>query len=145
MSAARLAWARLLAAVWWASLGTVGFLVVPLLFKHLPSPAMAGAMAATLFAAQTWVSLACGLALLLIFRQKQPLGQQTSAVLALLLIAFGLLAALLVQWGVAPRIVARENLRLWHSLGTALYALQWLSAMVLFWRLARHHQADPQD
>lgn len=145
MSPNRLRLARLLAAVWWVSLGTVGFLVVPLLFRHLPSPAMAGAMAAKLFAAQTWVSLACGAGLLWIFKQKQPPGQQTQAVLALLLIAFGLFSALVVQWGVAPRIVARENLRLWHSLGSALYALQWLSALALFWRLARRHQAEPQD
>lgn len=137
MSPNRLRLARLLAAVWWVSLGTMGFLVVPLLFKHLPSPAMAGAMAAKLFAAQTWVSLACGAGLLWIFKQKQPLGQQKPAVLAIFLIAFGLLIAALVHWGVAPRIVARENLRLWHSLGTVLYALQWLSALALFWRLVR--------
>lgn len=137
MSPNRLRLARLLAAVWWVSLGTMGFLVVPLLFKHLPSPAIAGAMAAKLFAAQTWVSLACGAGLLWIFKQKQPLGQQKPAVLAIFLIAFGLLIAALVHWGVAPRIVARENLRLWHSLGTVLYALQWLSALALFWRLVR--------
>lgn len=139
MSAARLAWARLLAALWWVSLGTVGFLVVPLLFKHMPSAAMAGAMAARLFAAQTWVSLVCGVGLLLILVRKSPQSQQTSAVIALFLVAFGLLAALLVQWGVAPRIVTRENLRFWHSLGTLLYALQWFSALALFWRLARQH------
>ncbi len=137
MSPNRLRLARLLAAVWWVSLGTVGFLVVPLLFWHLPSPAMAGAMAAKLFAAQTWISLACGAGLLWIFKKKQASGQQKSAVAALILIAFGLLMAALVHWGVAPRIVARENLRLWHSLGTVLYALQWLSALALFWRLVR--------
>ncbi len=137
MSPNRLRLARLLAAVWWVSLGTMGFLVVPLLFRHLPSPAMAGAMAAKLFAAQTWVSLACGAGLLWIFKQKQPLSQQKPAVFAIFLIVFGLLMAALVHWGVAPRIVARENLRLWHSLGTVLYALQWLSALALFWRLAR--------
>jgi predicted cobalt transporter CbtA len=43
------------AAVWWCSLGVVGFFVVPLLFSHLPTPAMAGAVAAKLFTAQTWV------------------------------------------------------------------------------------------
>lgn len=144
MTTNRLPWARLLAAIWSVSLGTVGFLVVPLLFKHLSSPAVAGAMAAQLFAAQTWVSLACGVGLLLVLGRKSLAGQQTPAVLALFLIAFGLLAALVVQWGVAPRIVARENLRFWHSLGTALYALQELSALVLFWRLACH-PAEPRD
>ena len=28
----------LVAALWWGSLSTVGFLVVPLLFAHLPTP-----------------------------------------------------------------------------------------------------------
>jgi len=35
---------------------------------------------------------------------------------------------------VCPRIVARENLRLWHSVGTGLYALQWLCAAAVLWR-----------
>ena len=42
------------AALWWGSLTAVGFVVVPLLFKFLPTPAMAGHMAARLFTAQTW-------------------------------------------------------------------------------------------
>lgn len=60
-----------LTALWWGSLTTVGFLVVPLLFVHLPTPAMAGGMAAKLFTAQTTVSVVCGLVLLMLFRQKQ--------------------------------------------------------------------------
>ena len=42
------------AALWWGSLSAIGFLAVPLLFRYLPSPAMAGQTAAKLFAAQTW-------------------------------------------------------------------------------------------
>jgi hypothetical protein len=48
-----------LSALWWGSLSGLGFVVVPLLFKHLGTPAEAGAMAAKLFSAQTWVSVAC--------------------------------------------------------------------------------------
>ncbi|MEG1734838.1 MAG: DUF4149 domain-containing protein, partial [Comamonas sp.] len=47
----------------------------------------------------------------------------------------GMLLALLVQYGVSPKIVARENLKLWHGVGTAMYALQWLCAAVVLWRL----------
>ena len=39
-----------------------------------------------------------------------------------------MLLALLVEFAVAPRIVARENLALWHSVGSAMYLLQWLCA-----------------
>jgi hypothetical protein len=37
---------------------------------------------------------------------------------------------------VAPRIVARENLRLWHGVGTTMYVLQWMCAGVVLWKLA---------
>ncbi|HEY8358635.1 MAG TPA: DUF4149 domain-containing protein, partial [Ramlibacter sp.] len=36
----------LAAALWWGSLGTIGFLVVPLLFANASSPAVAGTLAA---------------------------------------------------------------------------------------------------
>ena len=39
----------MLAALWWGSLTALGFLVVPMLFANLPTPAMAGGMAAKLF------------------------------------------------------------------------------------------------
>jgi phosphatidylserine synthase len=39
-----------------------------------------------------------------------------------------MLLALLSEFAVAPRIVARENLRLWHSVGTLMYAVQWVCA-----------------
>lgn len=126
----------LLAACWWGSLTTIGFLVVPLLFAHLPTPALAGGMAARLFGAQTWVSLVCGLLLLMALRgDAAVLGGERSAFLVL--VVGGLLLALLSEFAVAPRIVARENLRLWHGLGSGLYALQWLCATALLWRLAR--------
>ncbi|MEG0004143.1 MAG: DUF4149 domain-containing protein, partial [Comamonas sp.] len=42
---------------------------------------------------------------------------------------------LLVQFGVAPRIVAKQDLKLWHSVGTLMYAVQWLCALRVLWRL----------
>ena len=127
----------LLAALWWGSLTTIGFLVVPLLFAHLPSPAMAGGMAARLFAAQTWVTVVCCVLLLLISRPKGEVTQYPWAQEAMVFIVGGLLLALLVQFGVAPRIVARQDLRLWHSVGSVMYALQWCCALVVLWRTLR--------
>lgn len=127
----------LLAALWWGSLTTIGFLVVPLLFAHLPSPAMAGGMAARLFAAQTWVTVVCCVLLLLISRPKGEVTQYPWAQAAMVFIVGGLLLALLVQFGVAPRIVARQDLRLWHSVGSVMYALQWYCALVVLWRTLR--------
>ncbi len=127
----------LLAALWWGSLSTVGFMVVPMLFAHLPSPAVAGAMAARLFEAQTFVSIACGVLLLVLSRRRHAETQEPWAQAAMVFIIGGLLLALLVQYGVSPRIVARQNLKLWHSVGTVMYALQWLCALAVLWRTAR--------
>ena len=127
----------LLAALWWGSLTTIGFLVVPLLFAHLPSPALAGGMAARLFAAQTWVTVVCCMLLLLISRPKGEIAQHPWAKAAMVFIVSGLLLALLAQFGVAPRIVARQDLRLWHSVGSVMYALQWCCALVVLWRTLR--------
>lgn len=124
----------LAAALWWGSLTTVGFLVVPMLFAHLPSPALAGQMAAKLFAAQTWVTVACCVLLLLISRRRHEEFQEPWAKAALGFVLGGLLLALLVQFGVSPRIVARQDLRLWHSVGTGMYVLQWVCALVVLWR-----------
>jgi len=125
------------AALWWGSLTTIGFLVVPLLFVHLPSPAMAGAMAARLFTAETWVTVACSVLLLLAARPRDEEEGGSPLHAARLFIVGGLLLALLVEFAVAPRIVARENLALWHRVGTAMYFVQWLCAAATFWRLSR--------
>lgn len=124
----------MLAALWWGSLTAVGFMVVPLLFAHLPTPTMAGGMAAKLFNAQTWVSLACGVLLLMASRERGDGGTAAWARTAMPYIVAGLLLALLVEFAVAPRIVARENLKLWHGLGTGMYLLQWLCAGVALWK-----------
>ncbi len=123
------------AALWWSSLGLIGFLVVPLLFARLPTPAVAGNMAAGLFQAQTWISLLCGLVLLLSGHSKRltPLALRSPTVF--MFITAGMLLALLSEFAVAPHIVARENLRLWHSLGSAMFALQFLFVSVVFWKL----------
>ena len=129
------------AALWWGSLTAVGFMVVPLLFKFLPTPAMAGHMAARLFTAQTWVSVACGIVLLLVSRSNRPSALSGRAQAALVFIVLGMLLALLIEFAVAPRIVARENLRLWHGAGSVMYAVQWLCAAVVLWRIT----AEPRE
>ena len=129
------------AALWWGSLTAVGFMVVPLLFKFLPTPAMAGHMAARLFTAQTWVSVACGVVLLLVSRSNRPAALAGRAQEALVFIVLGMLLALLIEFAVAPRIVARENLRLWHGAGSVMYVVQWLCAAALLWSIT----AEPRE
>ena len=126
-------------ALWWGSLTAIGFMAVPLLFKFLPTPALAGNMAARLFTAQTWLSVACGVALLLATTRAAVAGAGRARA-TLFAVVRGMLLALLIEFAVAPRIVARENLRLWHGAGTLMYAVQWLCASFVLWRLAGSRQ-----
>ncbi len=129
------------AALWWGSLTTLGFIVVPMLFANLGSPAIAGAMAARLFTAQTWVSIACTFLLLLALNKKDPVTGALSVPNTMKFIVAGLLLALLVEFGVSPRIVSARadggNLKLWHGVGSGLYVLQWVCAGVTLWLLSR--------
>ena len=128
------------AALWWGSLSTLGFFVVPMLFSKLATPALAGNMAAQLFAAQTWVSVGCAMLLLMLLGIKKqsnmPVGGVKYTHNATIFVFSGMLLALLVTFGVSPRIVARENLMLWHAVGSAMYLLQWLCAGVVLYQLA---------
>jgi hypothetical protein len=124
----------LAAALWWGSLTTTGFIVVPLLFANLPTAALAGQTAAKLFNAQTWIAVTCGM-LLMLSSRSQSQGRTDWASAALVFVFAGLLLALLAEFAVAPRIVARDNLKLWHSVGSAMYLLQWLCAGVVLWKV----------
>ena len=119
----------------WYKLTIIGFLVVPLLFAYLPQASMAGAMAARLFTAQTWVSCLCALLLLILSRSSRSLLSNPVAQGLFLFIVSSMVLALLSEFAVAPRIVARDNLRFWHAVGSAMYLLQWLCAGVTFWKL----------
>ena len=131
----------MLAALWWGSLTALGFVVVPMLFTHLPSPAAAGQLAAKLFTAQAWLSIACAMFLMLIYNQKEIENQDIRAQAAIKFIVTGLLLVVLVEFGLSPRIVSARadggNLRMLHGLGSAMYFGQWLCAGVALWRLSR--------
>ena len=132
----------IVAALWWGSLTTLGFLVVPLLFRYLPAPAMAGGMAAHLFTAQTWVSIACSLLLLMLSAPDRATGEARQAPSTVMFIVLGLLMALLVEFGIAPRIVARDNLKLWHAVGSGMYLVQWVCTALVLWRLSGQAGGD---
>ena len=123
------------AALWWGSLSVTGFLAVPTLFASLPTPALAGSVAALLVSAQGWVGVACGVLLLFMARAQEGRSGMDWRGGAVLFVLAGLLLALLSEFAVAPRILARENLRLWHGLGTGMYAVQWLCAGIVLWKV----------
>lgn len=126
----------LAAALWWGSLSAIGFVAVPLLFAHLPTPALAGQMAARLFEAQTYISIAAGACLLVFSKRKHAEKPEEWAQAATVFIVLGMLLALLLQFGVAPRIVARQNLPAWHGAGSVMYGVQWLCALAVLLKVS---------
>jgi len=140
----------LAAALWWGSLSVIGFMAVPLLFRNAPSAALAGQLAGKLFTAQSWVGLACGMVVLMGARDSEGTATMGWARGAVTYVLLGMLCALLQEFGVSPRIIARQNLAFWHSFGTVLYSAQWLCALVVLWKLSsesRHPRAggDPES
>lgn len=114
-----------------------------MLFQHLPTKALAGNMAARLFEVQTWVSVGCCLTLLLFVRKSDAENEKNMALndvyiarTATIFIVLGMLLSLLVAFGVSPRILARENLMLWHAVGSLMYLAQWVCAGVVLWKLS---------
>ena len=121
----------LAAALWWGSLGAIGFLAVPLLFANASSPALAGGLAAHLFRGETWVGLGCGAVLLMAARDEEGRPDMHWAGGSVAYVLLGMLAALLQEFAIAPRIVARQDLALWHSAGSLAFAVQWGCALVV--------------
>ena len=133
----------LAAALWWGSLTAIGLVAVPQLFAHAATPAIAGNLAARLFEAQTWLSLVCGV--LVLMGARDPDGDATMgwAGGAVAYVLAGMLAALLQQFVVAPRIVTRQDLALWHAAGSALFAAQWLCALAVLWKVTAARPTAP--
>ena len=134
--------AVLAAALWWGSLSAIGFLAVPLLFANASSPAVAGNLAGKLFGGQSWVGMGCGVLLLMCARGRDGAPSLNWAGGAVSYVLLGMLAALLQEFAIAPRILARQNLAVWHTAGTASYAVQWLCALVVLWKTALSRRAS---
>ncbi|HUR87473.1 MAG TPA: DUF4149 domain-containing protein [Ramlibacter sp.] len=125
----------LAASLWWGSLTAVGFIAVPLLFTHLPV-ATAGQMAARLFTGQAWTSIACGLLVLIAARGDEDGANIDWGRGALGFAIAGLLLAILMEFAVAPRILARQDLAFWHTAGMVFYGAQWACALVVLWKVS---------
>lgn len=114
--------------------------MVPTLFDQLTAKALAGQAAAALFGAQSFAGVVLGAGLLLASRPGATRWHSPAAQHVRGFVLAGMVLALLLEFAVAPRILARIDLRLWHGLGTAMLLLQWLCAAAVFWHLARPRQ-----
>lgn len=99
--------ARLLIATLWAgSLWTVGYLVAPTLFATLGDKVLAGAIAGRLFHIEAWLSVFCGVSLMVLVGLVAA-GQNDKACRRLLWIAAGMLACTVIGYfGLHPFMAA---------------------------------------
>ncbi len=132
--------AVMVATLWCGMVTGLAFVAVPSLFAKLGNPAVAGPVAASLFAVVAKLGMGCGAGLALYL--KFFVAPSSLDRLAKLAMCFSLLAALaaVVQDGVVAQqiLTARSSggsLRLWHGLGTLLVFTQWVGALVVSWVL----------
>ena len=129
----------MLAALWWGGVTALAFVAVPLLFAQLGSPALAGPVAASLFAVVSKLSVVAGLGVAWFLIEKVPLSLARNALAALVFSVFAVVAAVAQDTWVAHQIVTARasggNLKLWHGLGSGLVLLQWLAATCALWVL----------
>ena len=134
----------LLITLWAGSLWTVGYLAAPLLFATLPDRTLAGTIAGSLFRAEAWLSLACGILLLAIFRSDTTLQSRTicTRIVIVMLVCvvvgyFGLqpfmaeIRAAAAQAGGVMDDAMRMRFGVLHGVASIIYLLQSVAAIVL--------------
>jgi Domain of unknown function (DUF4149) len=141
-------WAILVAALWWGGISGLAFVAVPALFSKLGSPALAGPVAAWLFAFLCKLTWACSVFLLIFWAKNHASSLSRCKQLAMLVLILAVLAALVQDVLVAQQIVSARstggNLRLWHTLGSVLVLAQWLAAGASLWWLSSPQAACPE-
>jgi hypothetical protein len=134
----------LLVTLWAGSLWTVGYLVAPVLFASLPDRSLAGSIAGMLFRAQAWLSLACGLLLLLlVWLDKSLSPKRTPIILMIAMLACALIGYFVLQPFMAEVRAAaannggvmdeamRSRFGMLHGIASVIYLLQSVLAIVL--------------
>ncbi len=133
-----------LVTLWAGSLWTVGYLVAPVLFASLPDRSLAGSIAGMLFRAQAWLSLACGLLLLLlVWLDKSLSPKRTPVILMIAMLTCVLVGYFALQPFMAEIRVAaannggvmdeamRSRFGMLHGVASVIYLLQSVLAIVL--------------
>lgn len=137
----------LLVTVWAGSLWTVGYLAAPTLFATLADRSLAGTIAGSLFRVEAWLSVACGLSLLLLLLADRHFARRRSClvlvVLMLVCVSVGyfglqpfmaeLRAAAAANSGVMDEAL-RSRFGMLHGVASAIYLVESLLALLLVLR-----------
>lgn len=86
----------LIATLWVGSLWAIGYLAAPTLFATLYDRVLAGTVAGSLFRSESWLSLACGLILLILQTMREPQGASKQRSMILLIV--GMMACTLIGY-----------------------------------------------
>ncbi len=146
--------ARFLIAVFWVgSLWTVGYLVAPTLFHTLSDRALAGAIAASVFRVEAWVSIDCAiaLALLVMLAPNAETAKQGNILLILIFCMFA--CTLISHFGLQPLMAelrmsmgsgsamasdARMQFGILHGVSSAIYLIESLLGVALIFKIQQH-------
>lgn len=140
---------RLTACLWAGSIWTVGYLVAPTLFATLADRVLAGTVAASMFRSAAWLSLVCGVLLLVLLvtgvasleaaRRRSLLKIACAMLLCTLVMHFGLqpLMAALREGSSAGVMAAAARTRfgILHGVSSLIYLIQSVLAGWLLWKL----------
>lgn len=127
-------------ALWAGGLWVIGYLVAPILFSALAdNRALAGTLAGRMFAAISWVGIACG-AYLLAYELARLGGGAVRRASFWLVVAM-LAIAVILQFWILPVVAslragggdAAQRFALWHGISSAMYLLQSVFAAGLVW------------
>ena len=134
----------LLVTLWAGSLWTVGYLAAPVLFATLSDRTLAGTIAGSLFRAEAWLSLACGLLLLAIFHADTNLPSRTACIrivigmlLCVVIGYFGLqpfmaeIRSAAAQAGGVMDEAMRMRFGVLHGVASLIYLVPSIAAIVL--------------
>lgn len=136
----------LLATLWVGSLWTIGYIVAPTLLGTIEDTSLAERVTGSLFQVQAWISMVCGvLLLILVARAKQVFDARQHRHL-LLLMAGMVLGAVVTQFGIQPYLAqldavglavvdVRARVRQLQDVSSAIYMLQSVLGVLLIFKL----------
>ncbi len=126
-----------IAGLWLGGLAAVGGIGAPTAFSVVPEKMLAAAVASTMFYKMALVGLVCGAVLLMLERRH---ARSIAASTPLLLVLGGLLADVLCEFGVVPRLLQAAvtrapNAGMWHVAASATFLLELACVLAYVWLL----------